>query len=338
MSKNNKFKKFIPDGFVIGTFLAIIAAYYYPYLGSTESPVPLGKITDIGIIIIFFLYGLKLDPSKIKDDLSNYKLHLLIQTVTFLLFPLVIILFYPLVSTPESKEIWLTFLFLASLPSTVSSAVVMVSIAHGNVPGAIFNASISGLLGVIITPLWMGFFIQRAHTGDYDLQHIYIQLVTNILLPIILGLLLERWFGKYVKENQAILSNFDKAVIVLIIYNSFAESFISGVFNGIPVKYLLKISFLLVILFFAMYYLTGYIARKLKMKQPDIITAQFCGTKKSLVHGTVFATIIFPASISTGIIILPLMLFHTFQIFVLGIIAARYDRAYDLSLTNGAEN
>ncbi|GAL78303.1 sodium/bile acid symporter family [Algibacter lectus] len=49
-------------------------------------------------------------------------------------------------------------LFLAALPSTVSSSVVMVSMAKGNIPAAIFNASISGIIGVALTPLWMGAF------------------------------------------------------------------------------------------------------------------------------------------------------------------------------------
>ncbi|NCU02776.1 MAG: bile acid:sodium symporter, partial [Chitinophagaceae bacterium] len=53
------------------------------------------------------------------------------------------------------------------------------------------------------------------------------------------------------------------------------------------------------------------------------ITAQFCGTKKSLVHGTVFSKILFPASMPTGIILLPLMLFHAMQIFIISIIASK---------------
>lgn len=51
-------------------------------------------------------------------------------------------------------------LFLATLPSTVSSSVVMVSIAGGNMAAAIFNASVSSLIGVFVTPLWMGIFLE----------------------------------------------------------------------------------------------------------------------------------------------------------------------------------
>jgi sodium/bile acid cotransporter 7 len=55
----------------------------------------------------------------------------------------------------------------------------------------------------------------------------------------------------------------------------------------------------------------------------DSITAQFCGTKKSLVHGTVFSKILFPASYPVGLVLLPLMLFHALQIFIISIIASK---------------
>ncbi|MBP5621211.1 MAG: bile acid:sodium symporter, partial [Thermoguttaceae bacterium] len=61
--------------------------------------------------------------------------------------------------------IWLGVFFLAALPSTVSSSVVMTNIARGNVPAAIFDASISSLLGVFVTPLWMRLFIDASTGG-----------------------------------------------------------------------------------------------------------------------------------------------------------------------------
>lgn len=76
--------------------------------------------------------------------------------------------------------ILLAYFFLAALPSTVSSSVVMVSIAKGNIPAAIFNASISSLIGVVVTPLWVGLFIASA-TGNFDITHIILTLDRNLL-------------------------------------------------------------------------------------------------------------------------------------------------------------
>ena len=117
----------------------------------------LNRFIDWGICIIFLLYGLKLNIKEVFRDIKNWKLHLLVQLGTFVLFPLLVALFYPLAKGTDYQLVWLSIFFLASLPSTVSSSVVMVSIAKGNITSAIFNASISGLIGIVATPLLMGF-------------------------------------------------------------------------------------------------------------------------------------------------------------------------------------
>jgi solute carrier family 10 (sodium/bile acid cotransporter), member 7 len=310
------------DRFVLAIIVVIIIAWFFPYWGTKQSPLPIDLISTIGISLIFFFYGLKLNAERLKAGLRNWKLHVLVQLSTFLLFPLIILAFYPFVIHEHGQTIWLAFLFLAALPSTVSSSVVMVSIAKGNIPGAIFNASISGLIGIVITPLWMGLFLHGSET-DYNLGSVYLKLITEILIPVILGLILHKYWGNFAIKHSRQLSRFDKSVILLIIYKSFAVSFEDKVFSSVGITDLLVISLGTVLLFYFVYYLTGYMSRQLSFSMEDRITAQFCGTKKSLVHGTVFSKILFPASFPMGIILLPLMLFHAFQIFVISVIASK---------------
>lgn len=313
------------DPFVLTLIAAVALAYFFPQWGSRESPLPMDAIASAGIALIFFFYGLKLGPEKLRAGLRNLKLHGLIQFSTFLLFPLIVLAFYPLVQSDESKNIWLAFLFLAALPSTVSASVVMVAIARGNLPGAMFNASISGLIGIVVTPLWMGFFLKQA-AGDFKLGAVYIKLLTEILLPVIAGLALQKFLGKYVTKHMGKLALFDKSVILLIIYKSFSRSFEDGVFSSVALIDLGWMATAVIALFFFVFWLTGFLSKSLGFSIEDRITAQFCGTKKSLVHGTVFAKILFPASFPIGIIFLPLMLFHAFQILTVSIIAARLGR------------
>jgi sodium/bile acid cotransporter 7 len=310
------------DRFVVAISVSILVAYFFPFWGSENSPIPLDVFGTIGISFIFFFYGLKLSPHKIKEGLQNWKLHVLVQASTFLLFPLIVLSVKPLISTEEGKSLWLAFLFLAALPSTVSSSVVMVSIAKGNIPAAIFNASISGLIGIVITPLWMELFISQTK-GDFDLGAIYVKLIVSILLPVILGMLLHRFGRTFAAKYKNQLTNFDKSIIILIIYKSFAESFERQIFSSISILDLLIITGLIIVLFYGVYVLTGFVAKLLKFNKEDQITAQFCGTKKSLVHGTVFSEILFPANFPVALILLPLMLFHAIQIFIISIIAAK---------------
>jgi len=81
-----------------------------------------------------------------------------------------------------------------------------------------------------------------------------------------------------------------------------------------------------VTLFIIVYSLTGFISKKLQLNNEDRITAQFCGTKKSLVHGTVFSKILFGNMATLGIVLLPLMLFHATQILIISVIASKKSR------------
>src|SRR5690606_12529891 len=141
------------DGFIIALIFMIILAYVFPDVAGYMGGKFLDALISVGVALVFFFYGLKLSFNEIKDGMKNWKLHLSVQLFTFGLFPLLVLLFRPLVHTETQEQFWLSFYFLAALPSTVTSSVVMVSIARGNVPAAIFNASISGLIGVVITPL-----------------------------------------------------------------------------------------------------------------------------------------------------------------------------------------
>ena len=318
------------DGFVLAIIAIVIIAYLFPFWGSKESPVPLNLIGSIGVSLIFFFYGLKLSPEKIKTGLKNWKLHVLVQASSFILFPIIVIAIYPFINTESNKTIWLGFMFLAALPSTVSSSVVMVSMAKGNIPAAIFNASISGLIGIVVTPLWMGLFLQKT-TTNFDLGSIYLKLITEILLPVIIGIVLQRYLGSYVRKHSKKLTFFDKSVILLIIYKSFAESFEENVFSSVNIKDLLLILLAVIILFFVVFFIIKQIATLLNFNFEDRITAQFCGTKKSLVHGTVFSKILFNNMVSVGIILLPLMLFHFIQIFIISIIASKLEKRVIIS-------
>lgn len=311
------------DGFVIAIICTVFVAYFFPFFGTDQSPINISKIANIGISFIFLFYGLKLSKQKITSGLRNWKLHVVVQLATFLLFPVLVLLVKPFVPQTEmSQTIWLAFFFLACLPSTVSSSVVMVSLAKGNIPGAIFNASISGIIGILITPLWLGLFLKTS-SSDFDFTQTYIDLVLQILVPIILGLFLQKYLGEYATKYNKQLALFDKAIILLIIYKSFAHAFYSGLFSNVSLQILALFGIGVTVLFIALYSSLSIVCRFLKFSKEDTITALFCGSKKSLVHGTVFSSVLFKTSTTLGIILLPIMLYHAMQIIIISFIAQK---------------
>lgn len=259
-----------------------------------------------------------------KVGLANWKMHLVIQFTTFVLFPLLILLVKPLFQS-DIFPLWLGIFFLAALPSTVSSSVVMVSIAKGNMPGAIFNASLSSLLGIFITPLWTGLFI-AADTGGFDTSRIVMKLCLQVLLPVIIGLILHRYFGAAAERHKKTLKMFDQAVILLIIYTSFCKSFTEHLFDGLGLLTIILLAAGMVLLFLSVFGLMNLISKLLHFSREDQVTVVFCGSKKSLVHGTVMSKVLFPQSTMGGLIILPLMLYHALQLIAASIIAQKMGR------------
>ena len=126
------------------------------------------------------------------------------------------------------------------------------------------------------------------------------------------------------QKFRGFFTAFDRAVILLVIYNSFVHSFKSGIFSSIPGKSFIFLSAGVCVLFWGIYGLIFLVVRKAGFNREDRITALFCGTKKSLVHGTVFSKVLWGGSATVGIILLPLMLFHALQILIIGIIAGKY--------------
>lgn len=306
-------------GFIIALFAAILLAYLFP---TAISDLPLKQITNIGIGLIFFFYGLKLAPSELKLGFLNYRSHILIQLTTFVVFPLLTLLFIPFFDGGLQSRLWLAILFLGALPSTVSSAVIMVAIAKGNLPTAIFNASLSGLIGIVATPLWLSIFMMKS--GEFEIWDILLKLFLQILLPLIIGLLLQPYLGKMARFHSSKLSLFDKSVIILIVFNSFSNSFTSNLFDTIKVLDLLKLFGIVLVLFFLIYGLIGYICKLMHFSLEDTITAKFCGSQKSLIHGTVMVKIIFGNSASLGLFLLPIMFYHILQLLLISIFAENY--------------
>lgn len=298
------------DGFFLALIGVVGLAYLRPEWGSDAGPLPLGLIANYGVSVIFFFYGLRLSREKLRAGLRNGWLHALIQATTFVLFPLLALAVRPFFG---GETLWLGIFFLAALPSTVSSSVVMVSLARGNLPAAIFNASISSLVGILLTPLWVS-AVMAVGSASLPFWSMVGDLALRVALPVAVGMALNPWLGAWAGRHQNSLRIFDQSIILLTIYTSFCDSFSEGVFRGYGAGTLLALGAGMLGLFFVVFALIKLLCRLLRFPTEDRVTALFCGSKKSLVHGTVMAQVLFAGNPLTGVLLLPLMLYHALQL------------------------
>jgi sodium/bile acid cotransporter 7 len=321
------------DNFMLGLLLVILLAYIYPHFGTEQGPLPLEQIATYGVSLIFFFYGLRLSPEKMRAGLSNWQLHMVIQLTTFVVFPLLVLGGYQLFASSENRLLWLGIFYVAILPSTVSSSVVMVSIAGGNIPAAIFNASISSLIGVFVTPMWLSLFLTTGSDGGYNIWPVIGKLTLQVIFPVVAGMVLHSRLGEFAEKHKQKLKNFDQSIILLIVYTSFCESFARELFTGYRVWDLLLLAGAMLGMFFLVYMLVLLMSRILGFGRPDRITAIFCGSKKSLVQGTVMSKVLFRDANTVGVILLPIMLYHALQLIAASIIAQSMARRAEAAAT-----
>ncbi len=312
------------NGFLLGLFAAIFLAWWFPEVGASSSVVPWKPIISIGIALIFFFYGVKLDPVQLLNGLKNWKLHLLIQLSTFLIFPAIVWIILPHLTWIQ-EDFKLGISYLSVLPSTVSASVVMVSIARGDLSSAIFNASISSLLGIVITPAWMG-ILTESSIVEIDFLPSLGELSFKVLLPVVVGLSLHRILFPKIQQHLKKLKYVDQTVIMMIVFTSFSESFSKGVFSTYTSSTLVQVALTMLAFFILIWILLDGLCRLLNFSLEEKITVLFCGSKKSLVHGVVIGKVIFPDPAILGLVILPVMLYHIQQLIVGSILAGFFGR------------
>ena len=246
--------------------------------------------------------------------------NLLVLAVTFALFPIVCLGLSALPGWITPASLAPGIVFLGCLPSTVQSSIAFTSMAGGNVPAAVCAASVSNLLGVIVTPLLAGALI-HTNGGGFDGQAI-IDIGMQLLLPFIVGQVLRPLIGNWIKRHGMLTRVVDRGSILLIVYSAFSAGVVAGIWSQVePCELAIMVVADIVMLAIIMVG-TVVVGRATKMPYADAIVLLFCGSKKSLASGLPMANILF-AGRSIGLIVLPIMIFHQIQLFVCAVIAQR---------------
>lgn len=317
--------KLKPDWFLPGMIAATALAWAFPAPGAAGGWMYPELLTKLGIALIFFLHGVTLSFAALKAGTLRWPLHLLVQASTFLFFPLLGLALYAALGSYVSPELKLGLFFLCALPSTVSSSVALTAVARGNVAGAIFNATLSSLLGIFLTPFWIAFVLKTS--GDTaPLGPVILDLVRWLLLPLVIGQACRPWFGAFAARHKAGISLVDRATILLLVYTSFCDSFQVGVWSRSGAGSLWLVAGIAAALFTLMMLTISLATNALGFSREDKIAALFCGSKKTLASGVPMAKIIFGAHPALGLILLPIMIYHPLQLVICGALAQRWGR------------
>jgi solute carrier family 10 (sodium/bile acid cotransporter), member 7 len=306
------------DSFTLAIAAVVLLAVVVPCSGESARLVGIGS--EIAIVLLFFLQGARVSRPAVLAAILHWRLHLIVLGATFVVFPLLGLAMRPLSGTVLAPPLYVGLLFLCTLPSTVQSSVVFTSIAGGNVPAALCSASLSSVVGMVVTPLLVGLLL-RAEGGP-SLNGVG-TIVTHLLLPFLAGQILQPWLDGWLQRHRRVVGLVDRTAVLLMVYGVFSAATLSGLWSRTSAASLLVVALIDAALLAAMLAITVVAARRFGFSREDEIAIVFCGSKKSLVTGITMANVLFVGA-SLGLVVLPLMIFHQLQLMVCATLARRY--------------
>jgi solute carrier family 10 (sodium/bile acid cotransporter), member 7 len=310
------------DTFLLALLAVVTLAALFPATGTSADV--LDMATKVAIALLFLLYGARLSPTEAFHGLKHWRLHLLVLAATFVVFPILGLAARALVPSVLTPGLYTGVLFLCLVPSTVQSSIAFTSIAHGNVPAAIVSASLSNMLGVVLTPLLVVLLMQTTGGPHIDGSAV-LDIVLQLVLPFVAGQLLRPWLGKWVHRHSAVTKAFDRGSILLVVYTAFSMSMAEHVWSAVSPWRVVAVAGVCTALLAIMLGVTVGLSRLARLDRADTAVVLFCGSKKSLASGLPMALVFFGTG-AVGLIMLPLILFHQIQLFVCAIIASRMSR------------
>lgn len=311
------------DPFLLWLIGTVLAASFLPARGRMAEAFDVAA--NVAIVLLFFLHGAKLSREAILAGIGNWRLHLLVLGSTYLLFPLLGLAASPVASSMIDPTLAQGLLFLALLPSTVQSSIAFTALAGGNVAAAVCSASLSNLLGIVLTPLLVALCMHATGSGGGHAMDSVKTIATQLLLPFVTGHLLRPLIGRWVDTHKAILQPVDRSSILLVVYTAFSAAVIGGIWQRVDLADLLVLVVLSSVMLAVVMGVNAFVGRAAGLAREDAIVLLMCGSKKSLVSGVPMAGALF-APAQVGMVVLPLMIFHQLQLFLCAWLAARLRR------------
>ncbi|KAJ0382915.1 hypothetical protein COL922a_011554 [Colletotrichum nupharicola] len=240
------FKLILAQWLVIGFGLSCVFAYYFPNVAARGGPIRSEyAIIYGGIAIIFLVSGLQLSHAKLRQNVTNWRLHIIVQGISFIIIP--VILLSGLRNGVLSTPIIVGMVVASCLPTTIASNVVMTRASGGDDAAAIIEVVIGNVLGSFISPGLIYGFIpktdefrdwQPANPSTLDAMYANVlqQLGLSVLLPLAVGQALRWFFEKQVDWalRTFYLAKVSTFCLILLVWTTFSAAFKTGALYQTP--------------------------------------------------------------------------------------------------------
>lgn len=300
------------SGFLSGLAVAGALAWTLPWLGARGGPLHTEFTTKVAVFAIFMLQGLALRTETIGQGLLAWKVHLFTQSWIFMGIP--ILTWLLLSALPMEPSLRIGFLFLAMLPTTISTSAVFTAQAGGSVTAALFNICTSNVAGVLIVPLWAA-WLTHGEGETLPVLSLLGEIAVILIVPLFIGQLLRPFARTFVEARKRLIGSTTNVLILFIIFAAFSNSFASRIWEGRAASVVATGIIGAAILLATVSMLVALSLQPLGFSREEKIAAFFCGSQKTLAAGIPIAQSVFADThLVLGIIVLPLMAYHLLQL------------------------
>ncbi|ROW12607.1 hypothetical protein VMCG_00152 [Cytospora schulzeri] len=248
-------KLILDQWLIIGFALACVFGYLWPNVASTNGVIESQYSVLYGsVAIIFLVSGLQLSPQKLRQNLTNWRLHILTQGISFVVIPVIwLIIMWIIIAAGDLHThaidipILLGMLVLSCLPTTIASNVVMTRNAGGDDAAAIIEVVLGNVFGSFLCPMLIyGFIPDRPEFEAWKpsslsgLSQMYkdvaMQLGLSVLIPIMVGQALRVFYEKQVMWclEKLYLGKISTFFLCTLIWTTFSNAFETGAIYQIP--------------------------------------------------------------------------------------------------------
>lgn len=320
-------KSFISrNWFVLSLPFVVLLAFVLPSAGSDDGWLKAGVTTKFGVALIFLFQGMTIQTKALHHGLKNWRLHVLVQSFIFILFPVLGIGFDALTGGHLPHDLRTGFLYLCVLPSTISTSPVLTTMAGGNSVGAVFNAVLSNLLGMIVTPIWAAYLMHKSGESR-PIGPVLLNVAIQLLLPLIVGQIIRQRHARWIDPRKKRFSHASSVLILFIVFSAFCNSVKKHLWETYGPNLIIPAAGGVILLFFVSTALAELLAWLFRLDRGDKIVAIFSCPHKTLASGVPMAGAIFGQQYpGLTLILMPLMFYHPLQLFVCGLIADRFAR------------
>ncbi|MBR5374202.1 MAG: bile acid:sodium symporter family protein [Paludibacteraceae bacterium] len=196
------------------TIVALFVPSSFSWIGTAAIAPMLG--------VVMFGMGLTLKPSDFKPVLMHPKEMLIGELAQFIIMPLVAWLLCRLLNLPP--ELALGVILVGCCPGGTASNVICY-LAKGDVALSVAMTGVSTLLAPFVTPVLV--LLLAGETVDVDVLGMFMSIVQVVILPIVVGLVVNHYFGKFTQRvipYMPMLSTLAIAAIIGIIVSHNAQN------------------------------------------------------------------------------------------------------------------